>query len=308
MEKNDLVDVLGVITQVSDVQSFTHKTTGRDLTKRTMTVVDNTAFSIEVTLWGDLANIDNLDVGSVVAIRAARVGTFNTKSLSTSASSQVKVSPDIPEAKKLATWYSESGSSSVFTPLSDGSGGMGGEGGQPRDDSVRTLASVQTDQLGMGTQADYFTCVACITTIKHDSRFSYTSCPTCNSKVTAGTDGQYFCAKCNRSMSETTEAYTLRMQIADATGSIWVTCFRDAASQIMNGRDASELIALQTGASEEFNMAFEDAAHKWYSFRVRARLDTYREEVRVQYSVVSATPVDYSKECHRLLSIIDSYP
>jgi len=185
---------------------------------------------------------------------------------------------------------------------------MGGEGGQARDDTVKTLYQVQSDQLGMGKQPDYFTCVACIHQIRHDGKISYTACPTCNSKVSTGTDGLYFCTKCNRTLQEATENYTLRMLIADATGSMWVTCFRDAAERVMSGRPASELVALQSSDSTEFNVIFDDAAHKWFTFRVRAKLDTYREEVRVQYSIISATPVDFTKECHRLLSIIDSYP
>jgi len=101
MDANELVDVLGVVTQTTDAQTFTQKSTGRDLTKKTLTLMDNTAYSIEVTLWGDLAKNTNPDVGNVVAIRAARVGTFNGKSLSTGGASQVTVSPDIAEAKKL---------------------------------------------------------------------------------------------------------------------------------------------------------------------------------------------------------------
>jgi len=305
MEKDALVDVLGVIDQAGDVQMFTQKSSGRDLVKRTLTILDNSLYSIEVTLWGDMAKTDGIEKGKIVAIRAARVGTFNGKSLSTWSSSHVLVSPEIEEAKKLAAWYSAKSESSAIVPISDG--GMGGEG-PARDETVRTLASVQSDQLGMGTQPDFFTCVACINTIKHDGRISYTSCPKCFGKVNQTPDNQFFCPKCNVSVSETVESYSLRMQIADATGSIWVTCFRDAAVRVMGNHEASELIALQTEQSDSFNMAFEDAAHKWYSFRVRAKLDTYREEVRVQYLVVSVNPVDYSKECQRLLSIIDSYP
>jgi len=308
LEKDSLVDVVGVVSQASDVQTFTQKSSGRELTKKTLTIVDNTAHSIEVTLWGDMAKTDGIEVGKIVAIRAARVGTFNGKSLSTWSSSSVLVSPDVPEARKLADWYSNNSDLTSVVAISDGGSGMTGEGGQARDETVKTLASVQTDQLGMGTQPDYFVCVACITKIRHESKISYTACPKCFSKVNQSTDGQYFCAKCNASMAEATEAYTLHMQIADSTGSIWVTCFRDVALHIMNDRPATELIGLQTGNEGEYNMAFEDAAHKWYSFRIRAKLDTYREELRVQYSVFSANPVDYTKECHRLLSIIDSYP
>jgi len=307
MEKDELVDVLGVVTEASDVQTLTQKSTGRELVKRTVTLLDNTGYSIEVTFWGDLANTDGIAVGTVIAIRTARVGTFNGKSLSTWASSQVFVSPDIPEANKLATWYQENSTSSSVVAISS-AGAAGGEGGG-HDETVRTLASVQTDQLGMGTKPDYFTCVACITTIKHDGKISYTACPKCNTKVTQGTDAQYYCTKCNRSMPEAVENYTLRMQIADTTGSMWVTCFRESALAVMNGREASELMALQTGGNEaEFNMAFDDAAHKWFTFRIRASLHNYHEEVRVQYSILSVTPLDYPKECQRLLSIIDSYP
>jgi len=306
MEKDELVDVIGVVTQASDVQTFTQKSTGRDLTKKTMTLLDSTAHSIEVTLWGDMARTGNIDVGTILAIRAARVGTFNGKSLSTGASSQLTVSPNIPEAKTLSTWYQQNGTTCSVVSISEA--GSRGEGGQGRDETVKNLASVQAEQLGMGSQTDYFTCVACINNIKHDGRVSYTACPTCNGKVTTGTDGLYFCQKCSRSMSEANENYTLRMQIADTTGSIWLTCFREVAQVIMNGREATELAALQTAGSEEFNMAFDDAAHRWYTFRVRARMESYHEEFRVQYSAISATPLDYTKECQRLLSVIDSYP
>jgi len=306
MDANELVDVLGVVTQTTDAQTFTQKSTGRDLTKKTLTLMDNTAYSIEVTLWGDLAKNTNPDVGNVVAIRAARVGTFNGKSLSTGGASQVTVSPDIAEAKKLSTWYQEKGSSSTVVPISDGTNR--GEGGAAHEDVVKTLATVQSEQVGMGQQSEYFTCLACIVNIKHDSKISYTSCTKCNSKVIPNEDGQFYCAKCGP-MPDATEAYSLRMQIADTTGSIWVTCFRDAALTIMNNREASELVALQTSGNEgEFNMAFDDAAHKWYRFRVRAKMDTYHEEVRVQYSVVSLTPIDFAKESMNLLSVINAYP
>jgi len=308
MNKDDLVDVLGVVTQAGEVQNFVQKSTGRDLTKRTLTLLDNTAYSIEVTLWGDKANTDGIDVGTTLAVRAARVGTFNGKSLSTSISSQIMVSPDIPEAKKLATWYQEHGAASTVVAISDGSGGSG-EGGHTRDDSVMTIATALSRGLGKTAQGDFFTCVACITTIRHDKRISYTACPNCGKKVEPGTDGQYFCAKCNQSMPEASEVYSLNMQIADHTGSIWASCFRNPAMVIMGNREPAELIRLQTEGNEaEFNMAFDSAAHQWYSFRIRARLDTEREDVRTSYLIFSATPIDYTKECQRLVSLIDSYP
>lgn len=313
LNKDDLVDVLGVVTEASDVQNLVQKSTGRDLVKRTLTLLDTSAHTIEVTLWGEKAAADGIAPGTVVAVRAARVGTFNTKSLSTTASSQLVVAPAVPEAKQLAAWYAAGGATTPATAISvaGGSGSGSGEGGAARDDSVKTIAAVIGEQLGMGSQVDYFSCVACITAIRHNQKISYSACPDpkCGGKVTMGTDGQFFCAKCNKSMAQAAERYMLHVQLADATGSIWVTCFNDTALRIMDNRDAAELIALQTQGNEaEFDAAFDDAAHKWYAFRVRAKMDTYREEVRAQYSVVSATPIDYPKECKRLVSIIDSYP
>jgi len=306
--KDELVDVLGVVTQATDIQTFSQKSTGRELTKRSLTLLDNTSYSIEVTLWGDKAKTEGIEVGSIVAIRAARVGTFNAKSLSTSVSSQVMVSPPVPDTKKLATWYEEYGKSTAVNAISGSSATMG-EGGHPRDEEIKTIAMVHAEQLGKNTQADFFSCVACITTIKHDKKFSYTACPACNSKVTVGGEGKYHCLKCSKIMPDAIEVYSLNMQIADNTGSMYVSCFRDVAYQIMNERPASELLQLQTEAREaELNMAFDDAAHRWFLFRIRAQQQTYHEDVRTAFTVYSATPIDYTKECQRLVSIIDSYP
>jgi len=307
MNKDDLVDVLGVVTQVSDVQTFMQKSSGRELTKRTLTLLDNTSYSIEVTLWGDKANTEGIEAGRVVAIRAARVGTFNGKSLSTSASSQIMVSPSVPEAAKLSSWYEETGKTAAVTAISE-AGSAGGEG-RTHDETIKTIAEVHAEQLGKDTKGDYFSCVACIFSIKHDRRISYTACSKCNGKVTAGADGQYFCPKCNLTSAEASEVYSLNFQIADSTGSLWVSCFRDAARTVMNYRDVAELIKLQTEGNEaEFNMAFDDAANRWFVFRIRATQGTYHEDIRTNYTVISATPVDFNQESHRLLGIIDSYP
>ena len=72
------VDVLGVIVESTELQSFTAKS-GREMQKRVATLADTTGRSIECTCFG--APSQDLAAGSVVAIKGAKVGAWNLKSL-----------------------------------------------------------------------------------------------------------------------------------------------------------------------------------------------------------------------------------
>ena len=53
-EKNasDLVDVIGVVKSTGDISTIVARATGKELTKRDVTLVDDSACSISCTLWG----------------------------------------------------------------------------------------------------------------------------------------------------------------------------------------------------------------------------------------------------------------
>lgn len=68
-EVNAHVDVIGVIKEVGDVGQIVTKSTQRQLSKRDITLVDSTAMTIKLTLWGSSAETFEGVQGSVLAAK-----------------------------------------------------------------------------------------------------------------------------------------------------------------------------------------------------------------------------------------------
>lgn len=103
--KNSTVDVVGVMLQVNPASSITLKD-GSNRDKRSITIGDDTESSIDVTVWGELAN-EAFNAGQVIAFKGCRVSEFNGKSLNASFDrSDTIFKVNHPRAKELARWYS----------------------------------------------------------------------------------------------------------------------------------------------------------------------------------------------------------
>lgn len=128
-----LVDVIGVVKAVKPISKITSKKTNREMAKRDITIVDDTNYSIDLTLWGEAAerfNEKELDGYPIIAVKACRVSDYNGRTLSTSFNSQVIKDPDVPEGYKLQEWFKEVGNRTSFTAMSSGGMGGGGVGGR----------------------------------------------------------------------------------------------------------------------------------------------------------------------------------
>jgi replication factor A1 len=74
------------------------------ITKRELTVVDRSNYSVRLTLWGRQAETYQANDQPVVAFKGAKVGDFGGRSLSMLSSSTMVMNPDIPEAHVLRGW------------------------------------------------------------------------------------------------------------------------------------------------------------------------------------------------------------
>jgi replication factor A1 len=202
--KDTTVDILGVIKDVTAPHSFTSKA-GKDLVKREVTLVDASATSVALTLWGSSTEaITEASVGNILAVKSARVGEFGGgKSLSSSQSSVLTENPDLPEARKLREWWDTQGSTAAVTTLSSSGGGGGGTGGTGPTNNVaarKTFAAVKSEGLGASEAGDVFTVKGTINYIKSDGDRPpwYPACitPNCNKKaVQAMTGPGWHCEK-----------------------------------------------------------------------------------------------------------------
>lgn len=138
--KDSIVDVLGVITEVHPISSIVVKATGKQLTRRDLTIVDSSNCSIRVTLWGKQAeDADGPDWNSepVLAIKGAKVSDWGGRTLNIIGSTQLSLQPmDLDSALTLRGWYDTVGStiakSSTIRNLSSTGGSNNGSSEDPQ--------------------------------------------------------------------------------------------------------------------------------------------------------------------------------
>lgn len=277
VEKDATVDIVGVLKEVGRVDQIMSKTTQKPYDKRELTLVDDTGYSVRVTIWGKTATEFDANPESIVAFKGTRVSDFGGRSLSLLSSGTMAIDPDIPEAHKLKGWYDASGKNNTFATHTNMSS-AGAAGG--RSEEVWTVSQAKADHVGV-EKPEYYTVKATIVYIKQEN-FAYPAClsENCNKKMTETGDGTWRCDKCNVVHERPQYRYIMSIDVSDHTAREWLSCFDDSARVIMGGKTADELMELHARDDGSFNAAFEAANCRKWVFRCRAKMDTYGENTR----------------------------
>lgn len=312
VEKDTIIDVIGVIQTVNDAFQITAKATGKPFDRRNITLVDDSNFAIDLGLWNATAVDFSIPVGSVIAVKGAKVQDFGGRSLSLTPSGSILSNPDIPEAYQLKGWYDSRGSSETFQSLKTESG--------PSRDAIsdrKTIAAAEQEELGTKEKPDYFSIKATINYIKTDN-FCYPACNNevnsgrgpspCNRKVIQESDGSWRCERCNLTYAEPHYRYILNCSIMDHSGQIWATFFDEEGKKLFQ-KTASELMNLKQLEENEDHLFLEivsGVTMKEFNFRLRARQESYNGNMRVRYNIVSLSEVDFEAESQHLAKQLEA--
>lgn len=266
-----------MLKEVDEVTQITSKTTSKPYDKRDLTLVDNTGFSVRLTIWGNTATNFDAPPESVLAFKGVKVSDYNGRSLSLLSSGSMTIEPDIDEAYKLKGWYDASGRMDKFTSHAS-MGSAGAAGG--RSDPLKTITRVLEENLGMSENPDYFTVRATIIYVKQDS-VSYPACisDNCNKKVVEMNPGEWRCEKCDKTHPRPEYRYIMSVNVSDHTGQLWLSCFDDVGRMIM-GVSADELAVMKENDEKAFSDRFQDATCKTWMFKCRAKMDNYQDQQR----------------------------
>ncbi|XP_071569838.1 replication protein A 70 kDa DNA-binding subunit-like [Temnothorax nylanderi] len=288
-EKNVLIDVLGVVTTFNDVQHIVQRTTGRELLKRDVNIVDDSGTMVCVTLWGKQAEDFDGSNNPIVAIKGARVGEFNGgKNLSLINSSVLEKDPDLPEAHRLRGWYTAVGHSENAKSLSRAGGS--GDFNAP----LCTFQEATEARLGEKMNLpDAFTVVAIVNMIRVENAI-YKACPVdgCKKKLIDQSTGVFRCEKCNRDYPNFTYRLLASMSVVDATGSRWITAFSEDAEKIL-GMSAQELGELKENDNDAYMQKFDEVNFKRFLFSLRAKSEFFQDEMRIKHVCTSVAPLNY---------------
>ena len=300
---NSNVDVIGVVSDVSSAQKIVSKA-GRELTKRTAKIADDSGMSIEITMWGGVAEQFPDDAeGKVVAFKGARVTEWNEKSLGAGPSFEVE--PEHEATTRLQAWAVAGGAADTKS-LS-----VNTRSDTSDRDSVRAcLLDLQEAGVGTGEKPSYFNILATITKInpstKSEQSIWYSSCPTCQRKV-VGEDGCGFnCEKCGWAGEACVYRYMLPCVACDGGANQWLSAFNDMA-EILIGKKAGELKAIKDADQHAYEAIIDGAQWKRYVMTLRGKVETYQDVSKLKVHIIRAAPVNYANEGKTLLADIAKY-
>jgi replication factor A1 len=277
VEKDTTIDIIGVLKEIGEVNQIVSKTTQRPFDKRELTLVDDSGYSVRLTIWGKTATNFEANPEAIISCKGTKVSDFGGRSLSLLSSGSIAIDPDIAEAHKLKGWYDSEGRRENFASHSN-MAGAGAAGG--RQDPTKTIAQVREENLGMTENNDYFTTKATVVYIKQDN-FAYPACANdgCNKKVLDMGDGTWRCEKCNVNHPRPEYRYIMSLNVNDHTGQLWLSCFDDVGRMVM-GMSGDQLMELKENDTAALEKAFEEANCKTFTFKCRAKTDNFQDQQR----------------------------
>ena len=279
IEKDTTIDVIGVLKECAETSQIVSKTTNKPYDKRELTLVDNTGYSVRLTIWGKTATTFDANLESVLAFKGVKVSDFGGRSLSLLSSGSMTTDPDIDDAHKLKGWFLAQGKNDAFMTHAQMGGSMSAAGG--RSDSFKNILQVKEENLGMSETPDSFTLKATIVYVKPEN-FAYPSClnQECNKKVVEIDPGQWRCEKCDATHPRPEYRYIMSVNVSDHTGQIWLSCFDDTGRLIM-GMSADEATRIKEEEDKSvIEQIFQDANCKTFNFRCRAKMDNFQDQQR----------------------------
>ncbi|XP_066597449.1 replication protein A 70 kDa DNA-binding subunit isoform X2 [Prorops nasuta] len=288
-EKSDktLIDILGVVKSVGEIQTILQKSTGKTLEKRDIQLVDESNTMICLTLWRSQALDFDGSNNPVVAIKGAAVREYNGgKTISLLFSSIIQLDPDIPEAHRLRGWFNSTGHNKEIKSLSNVTAG-----GASYSQCI-TFKEAKDLQLGL-TRTDYYNVIATVNMIRVENCL-YKACPTeaCMKKLVDQSNDMYRCEKCCKEFPNYKYRIILNMSISDSTGSQWVTGFNEEAEKLV-GLSSNDLGELQETDNDAYLEKFANATFKTYLFKLRVKMERFSDEARLRTSIISASPLDF---------------
>ncbi len=100
-QDNDLVDVIGIVNFVGQLNNIQIKSTGKNVFLRDILIADSNNFCIKATLWDKQAEEFILkNENTVILVKGARVREYNGHNFNFG-NADIQFNPDIPEAIQL---------------------------------------------------------------------------------------------------------------------------------------------------------------------------------------------------------------
>jgi replication factor A1 len=273
---NTTVDVIAVITNISDLESIVSNKNSKEYKKRDISLLDTNSIEVRMTVWRNEAENFNGVKGSIVAVKNAIVSDFKRgRNLNGIEETKIEYEPDLPEAHILKKWYDREGQN-VTNIVS-----MSKTIDSNTFNTFKYLSQINMNSVPNDSTL-YFNCKAVIININSNW---YKSCGLsgCSKKVRDESIGIYKCNKCETESSAFQWCIMLSVCIRDSTGDIWANIFQELVEKMI-GLKVHQLRDLFTHNSEHYYNSLNTLLNNAFEFTIAAQK---KKNETFQYIILS---------------------
>ena len=275
------VDIVAVVQAIHlQIDTNTYK-------KRNLDLVDYTGYSVQMTLWGDLAKelVFDLPHTKKPIIYCSCVKLTNYANITLSAEpgiSEILINPiDSPYTDEITKWRDEKYPSiHSFLPLTANN--------QPILAPVRYVSLQSVQEV---TESSSFLVRARVRVIKSDESnlLWYNACPNarCWTELTER-DDQFYCKNCQILYESPLIKYRVHLLLSDAVSQVWTVAYDEAGKQLFEV-SAFTLKSWRTSHNDRFHDCLAALLHRELCCKLQVRVkDSRRKCVLADLQPISA--------------------
>lgn len=309
MENGKIADVKGVVINVENMDEITMKN-GTTKPIRRVQIADGSrepGISIQVTFWGKIAYKANFEIGDVIGLKDAKVGTYNAISLNMSDECEIK---RLKNDKELLEWYNGVPNIKYIIQLSEQTKNkfqFKESGLQP--ELISDILKKVRDDIEEQTTPNYVI-EGYLTFIARADTMVYMAWPEDKKKLQKdfGKEGWYW-ERWDKYYENPSATYMINAKLSDGTGAIFAAFYAEQAEQLLSGYTAQEFMDFQVYASEQdIKEKINEFLYKPVRILVKARLNEFGSDSNgvkwfgqkvygYKYNAHNLTLINKLKEC-----------
>lgn len=318
---NSLVDVLGVIENVSEVAKVSLRSSGQEIMKRTVTILDDSNASVSLILWGEKANLlknGEGESGNILMVQGARRGYYEGINLKVGRQTVLTVNPKMEESKRLQKWYSQQSKclgrsqfKSTILQLTRLENPLNKDRVTLADgkSKIAHASFTRSEEIGSkNNNLPSFTMRGMVAEFRHDINMAYPSDPFTKKKIEEVAPGIWYSTSSDKNFTddEIKWRYALWARVVDATGDLWMCAF-DESAQVLLKRSASEMEKMKMNNKQEWQSVLKNTCFEPLILNIIAKQKTFRGKTQVHYITSRAEFVDFASEGRRVFKEIQNY-
>ena len=248
-----IIDVIGVVIEISDEQDIVRNTDNTRLVKKEIYIVDKSNYAIMVTLWNDAFTRIPIKLHDILIIKRGKLNNYRNKSISTMGNTLMLINDfTVDKTQQIYEWFQS-------TEI------------KPDPEYLTTMRPTEGITNMIYKHTFYFSLIASIVEINKTDIFIKV-CITCNTKLMTTASAINFCYGCNKFADYHYHLF-LYIKIQDSNFSDWIIVENEPAEYLLN-ETAKSLQLMKNNDIDAFHNTFDSIIKDTFMFQLKIKSET----------------------------------